>query len=246
MGKRISEKHKKIIRITALVIFIVVMLALTAACLPLVPMLASDEGRARLEALVDNNLVLGVAVFLLLQVLQIVVALIPGAVIQILGGVLFGGFWGTVLCLLGTLAGEATVFYIVRALGMPLVEALIDSKGIKKLSFLQDTKKVELAVFILFLIPVMPKDALTYIAPLTRIKPSTFFILSISARAPSVIMSVVFGSSLSKGNIFLAIILSAIVAIIGVICILHKDKVIDIFRDAKLRGEKRRIKTKAE
>lgn len=225
-----NDKQKKAVRIAALLIFVLVMAALTAACLPIVPMLASDEGRETLEALVDSNLFLGIVVFLLLQVLQIVVALIPGAVIQILGGVLFGGFWGSVLCIFGTFLGEAAVFYVVRKLGMPLVEALIDSKGIKRLSFLQDTKKVELAVFILFLIPVMPKDALTYIAPLTKIKASTFFILSITARAPSMIMSIVFGSSLGKGNFALAVILSIIIAVIGIACILYKDRVINFFK----------------
>ena len=236
-----NDKHKKAVRIAALFIFIGVTVALTVVCFPIVPMLTSDDGRARLEALVDSNMVLGIALFLFLQVLQIVVALIPGAVVQILGGVLFGGFWGSVLSIIGTLAGEAVVFYIVRWLGMPLVESLIDSKGIKKLSFLQDTKKVELAVFILFLIPVMPKDALTYIAPLTKIKPAAFFILSMSARAPSMIMSIVFGSSLGKGNILLAVILSAVVAILGIVSILYKDRVISLFRDAKSG-----IKTRAE
>ena len=232
-GLKLSDKQKKTVRTSAFAIFLVVIILLTVVCLPIVPMLASEEGRAKLEALVDSNLILGVIVFMFLQVLQIVVALIPGAVVQILGGVLFGGFWGSVLCILGTLAGEVIVFYIVRLLGMPIVEALIDSKGIKKLGFLQDTKKVELAVFILFLIPVMPKDALTYIAPLTRIKPSTFFVLSITARAPAMVMSIVFGSSLSSGNIFMSVLIFVIVAIAGIVGILYKDRIIDIFRTAR-------------
>ncbi len=229
-----SEKTKKIIRITALVIFFAVTVGLTVMCLPMIPMLMSEEGRYRLEAIVggivEENLILGVGAFLLLQVLQVVVALIPGGLIQILGGVIFGGFWGTLLCLLGTFLGELLVFYIVRLLGMPLVEALIDQKGIKKLAFLQDEKKCELAVFILFLLPVMPKDALTYIAPLTKIKPSTFFILSMLARSPGLILSNVFGSSLSEGNVMIALILFAIVAIIGLVTIWYRDRIIDLFR----------------
>lgn len=232
-GIKMSPKQKKAIKTAALIVFIAVIIMLTVVCLPIAPMLASEDGRARLEALVDENLLLGITVFMFLQVLQIVVALIPGAVVQILGGVLFGGFWGTVLCLLGTLAGEVVVFYIVRWLGMPIVEALIDSKGIKKLSFLQDTKKVELAVFILFLIPVMPKDALTYIAPMTKIKPSTFFVLSMIARAPAMTLSIVFGSSLSSGNIAIAVSVFTIVAIAGIVGILYKDRIIDVFRTVR-------------
>lgn len=232
-----SEKTKKRIKIAALIIFIIVTVGLTVLCLPMIPMLASEEGRAQLEALVSGivkeNLFLGIGAFLLLQVLQVVVALIPGGLIQILGGVIFGGFWGTVLCLLGTLMGEIIVFYIVRWLGMPIVETLIDEKGIKKLSFLQDTKKCELAVFILFLLPVMPKDALTYLAPLTKIKPSTFFILSMVARSPALIISNVFGSSLSDGNILFATVLFMIVAIVGMVCILYREKIMNAFRTVR-------------
>lgn len=232
-----SEKTKKRIKIAALVVFLVVTVGLTVLCLPMIPMLASEEGRARLEALVsgivEENLFLGICAFLLLQVLQVVVALIPGGLIQILGGVIFGSFWGTVLCLLGTLLGEIIVFYVVRWLGMPIVETLIDAKGIKKLSFLQDTKKCELAVFILFLLPVMPKDALTYLAPLTKIKPSTFFILSMIARSPALIISNVFGSSLSDGNILFATVLSVIVAVVGMVCILYREKIMNAFHTVR-------------
>lgn len=224
-----SEKTKKAVRIAALIVFAIVMAGLTALCWPIVPMLASEEGRAQLETLVQNNFILGVIVFIFLQVLQIVVALIPGAMIQILGGVLFGGFWGTVLCFLGTLIGEISVYYLVKWLGTPIIEALSGKDGIKQLSFLQDSKKSELAVFILFLLP-LPKDALTYFAPLTKIKPTTFFAISMAARTPAIIVSNVFGSSLSDGNTVIAVAIFIAVAIIGTVCILYKDRIMDGLR----------------
>lgn len=228
-----NQKHKKAVRIASVVIFFAVMIILTAVCWPVVRLIQSDEGRMVLKDFVSDNIFLGVLMFLTLQILQIVVALIPGAVVQVLGGVLFGGFWGTLLCVLGTFLGEAIVFYVVRRFGKPFVEAVIDSKNIKRLSFLQDTKKCELAVFILFLIPVMPKDALTYIAPLTRIKPSAFFLLSMLARSPWLVVSNVFGSSLESGNLLIMVIMVAIVAVGGVVGILYKDRIINAFRSAR-------------
>lgn len=228
-----NQKHKKAVRIASVVIFFAVMIILTAVCWPVVRLIQSDEGRMVLKDFVSDNIFLGVLMFLTLQILQIVVALIPGAVVQVLGGVLFGGFWGTLLCVLGTFLGEAIVFYVVRRFGKPFVEAVIDSKNIKRLSFLQDTKKCELAVFILFLIPVMPKDALTYIAPLTRIKPSAFFLLSMLARSPWLVVSNVFGSSLESGNLLIMVVMVAIVAVGGVVGILYKDRIINAFRSAR-------------
>ena len=101
-----QEKHKKAVRIGSLLIFAAVMIILTVVCWPVVDLIRSEEGREQLKVFVDDHFLLGIVMFLVLQVLQIVVAMIPGAVVQVLGGVLFGGFWGAVLCLIGTLAGE--------------------------------------------------------------------------------------------------------------------------------------------
>ena len=79
----------------------------------------------------------------------------------------------------------------------------------------------------------MPKDALTYIAPLTRIKPSSFFLLSMLARSPWLVVSNVFGSSLESGNLLIMVIMVAIVAVGGVVGILYKDRIINAFRSAR-------------
>ena len=221
-----SGKRKKVIRIVSLCILVAVMIFVTIICIPIVKMLSTEEGRAGLERLVDSNFLLGVCVYMFLQVLQVLVALIPGGVIQILGGVLFGNFWGTVLCSLGILAGSAIVFFMVRRFGMPVVEAFIDRKGIKKFEFLNDTKKLEITVFILFLIPGMPKDVLTYLAPLTKIKPSSFLALSMLGRFPAILLSIVFGANLSEGNILAALVIFAVVAVVGIIGILYNGKIV--------------------
>lgn len=225
-SKFLTPKRKKIIRIVSLCVLAAVMLLVTIICIPLVKMLSNEEGRQGLEKLVDENFMLGLSVYLLLQVLQVVVALIPGGVIQILGGVLFGKFMGTFWCVLGILLGTIVVFMTVRKFGMPVVEAFIDQKGIKRFEFLNNSKKLELVVFILFLIPGVPKDVLTYIAPLTKIKPMNFFILSMLGRLPAIILSTVFGATLSEGNIFEALIVFAVVAVAGILGILYSDKAI--------------------
>lgn len=221
-----DEQRKRNLKTVYFVVFIIVLIGLTVLCVPLVNRLTSEEGRAQLEAFFADNALWGVVVFLILQVLQVVVALIPGGIIQIIAGVAFGGVWGTVLSLVGVIIGTYIVFVIVRKLGSPIVEAFIDKKGIKQFSFLNDNKKLELAVFILFLIPGIPKDTLTYIAPLTKIKMPNFILLSTVARIPALVMSCVFGSSLGNGNIVTAIVMFSVIAVLGVFGILYRDKII--------------------
>lgn len=221
-----DEQRKRNLKTVYFVVFIIVLIGLTVLCVPLVNRLTSEEGRAQLEAFFADNALWGVVVFLILQVLQVVVALIPGGIIQIIAGVAFGGVWGTVFSLVGVIIGTYIVFVIVRKLGAPIVEAFIDKKGIKQFSFLNDNKKLELAVFILFLIPGIPKDTLTYIAPLTKIKMPNFILLSTVARVPALVMSCVFGSSLGNGNIVTAIVMFSVIAVLGVFGILYRDKII--------------------
>lgn len=239
--KRIKDK-KRLIKTASVVVLILVMIAVTAICIPLVDMLRTEEGRAGLEKLVQKNIALGIAVYLFMQMLQVVVALIPGGVIQILGGVLFGKFFGTILCFLGILLGEILVFAVVRKFGMPVVEAFIDKKGIKKFDFLNDSKKLEITVFILFLIPGVPKDVLTYIAPLTKIKPIPFLVISLIGRMPAIILSTVFGANLSEGNIFSAVVIFVIVAVLGVAGILYKDKAVELLKQQRQSKKSDKIK----
>lgn len=221
-----DEQRKRNLKTVYFVVFIIVLIGLTVLCVPLVNRLTSEEGRAQLEAFFADNALWGIVVFLILQVLQVVVALIPGGIIQIIAGVAFGGVWGTILSLVGVIIGTYIVFVIVRKLGAPIVEAFIDKKGIKQFSFLNDNKKLELAVFVLFLIPGIPKDTLTYIAPLTKIKMPNFILLSTVARVPALVMSCVFGSSLGNGNIVTAIVMFSVIAVLGVFGILYRDKII--------------------
>ena len=72
----------------------------------------------------------------------------------------------------------------------------------------------------------MPKDVLTYLAPLTKIKPSSFLALSMLGRFPAILLSIVFGANLSEGNILAAVIIFAVVAVVGIIGILYNGKIV--------------------
>lgn len=234
-----TPERKKIIRIVSFCILAAVMLLITVISIPLVKMLATDEGRAGLEKLVSDNYFLGLSVYLFLQALQVVVALIPGGVIQILGGVLFGNVMGTIWCVVGILLGEMVVFKLARRFGMPVVEAFVDKKGIKKFEFLNDSKKLEISIFILFLIPGIPKDVLTYLAPLTRIRPLPFFVLSMLGRMPAIILSTVMGANLGQGNIFSAVVVFVVFAVIGIVGIIYSDKVMNMVKGKRKESAKK-------
>lgn len=80
-----------------------------------------DEGpRQEFQRWLDSFGVWGVFVMLGIQILQVVVAFLPGEPIELLSGILYGTFGGFFLCMAGLGIGTVIVFYTVKRLGRPL------------------------------------------------------------------------------------------------------------------------------
>ena len=176
-------------------------------------------------------------IFILLQALQIIIAVIPGEVVQIAGGYAFGTFFGTLYSVSGTVLGTLLVFFATRLLGYPLVKMFVPQKKLDRFDFLMNNPRSEIAIFILFLIPGIPKDALTYIAGLTPIKPLRFVLIATVARFPGLWGSAYIGANLEKKNYLMVWIFSAAALVLFVTGRLMKDKIIDRVHRLRSRGQ---------
>lgn len=156
-------------------------------------------------------------VFLGLQFLQVFIALIPGELLESAAGFVFGPFIGTLLCYTGITLASILVFQLTRRLGVKLVEIFISREKINQLRFLNTEKKRNFLIFLLFFIPGTPKDLLTYFVGLTKIRLSTFLLISLIARIPSVISSTFGGHLLGEGKYMSAVILYAATAVISLL-----------------------------
>lgn len=154
--------------------------------------------------------VLSWVVLLIIQFLQVFIALIPGELVETAAGFAFGPLWGTVICYLGVALASTLVFLLTRKYGIRLVELFVSREKINELRFLNTERKRNLLIFLLFFIPGTPKDLLTYFVGLTDIRLGSFLMLSLIARFPSVISSTAGGHLLGEGNYVGAIWLYAI------------------------------------
>ena len=157
-------------------------------------------------------------VFLCLQFIQVFIALIPGELLESVAGFIFGPVAGTLLCYAGITLASVVIFQLTRRFGVKLVEIFISRERINQLRFLNTEKKLNLLIFLIFFIPGTPKDLLTYFVGLTKIKMSTFLMIALVARIPSVVSSTFGGHLLGEGKYIGAIILygaAAVVSLIG-------------------------------
>ncbi len=153
-----------------------------------------------------------------LQILQILVAFIPGELVETGMGYAFGALWGTLLCYTGLAIGQTLVFVLIRTYGVRALHFFVPEKKREKWMLFREQKHLKQAIFLLFLLPGTPKDLFCYLVPLSRVRLSEFLCISLIARLPSVVSSTVGGSLLSEGNYRYAAILyaaSGLLALVG-------------------------------
>jgi len=167
-----------------------------------------------------------ILVFILMQVLQVVVFFIPGEIIQIAGGYIFGTFLGGLISLIGITLGSIMAYFISNKYGKPLVEKLMKNRKIKFFRKILNAGSKKMVVFVFYLIPGIPKDALAYICGVSNISFMDFLIYSTLGRIPGVFISSFFGQKLYAGDSTSLITIGIIMAIVSIIGIFKGDAII--------------------
>ncbi len=182
--------------------------------------------RERLKAYIESFGYWSGAVFFIFQILQVVIFFIPGEVIQAAGGYIFGTFWGTVISLLGIGVGSYILFVVSHQYGRPFVEKLVSKELHGKIDKVLKNKNEKLIIFLLYLLPGLPKDSLVLVCGLREITPTEFIAYSMSGRIPALALSCYFGANLANGEHVKAIVVAVIAMVIALLGVLFKDKIL--------------------
>lgn len=178
---------------------------LTALCLAFGPQLlafASDASAVRAWA--QDNAPWSYGVFCLANMAQIVFAFLPGEPLELAAGYAFGFWEGTLLCLVGSALGTALILGAVRGFGLRVVNLFFSTDSIASVSWLSQSRRFEMLLFIVFLIPGSPKDLLTYVAGLGRCSALRIVAITTVGRIPSIVTSTITASAFGEGNYVLA------------------------------------------
>ncbi len=161
--------------------------------------------------------------YILLQILQVVIAPIPGGAIEFLGGVLFGVKAGLVYSMIGLIIGSWLAFALARIFEKVAVEKFVSEATRRKFDYLVEHEGVILS-FILFLLPGFPKDALCYILGLTPMHLGIFLIISTIGRIPGTLMATLQGAKAFEHQYYtFGILLAASGLVILVFYIYHEE-----------------------
>ncbi len=167
------------------------------------------------RSLISQNYFLGALCLVLICAVQVIVALVPGELVEIAAGYAFGAVWGTVICMVGMILGSVAVILLVRRFGRRFVYAFYPKEKMDQLPILRDPAKRNTLVLILFLIPGTPKDMFTYAVGLTNMSIPLYLLLTTFARLPSVVSSTVGGNAVGEKNYVAAAVVFVVTAVVS-------------------------------
>ncbi|WP_420630547.1 TVP38/TMEM64 family protein [Candidatus Leptofilum sp.] len=118
------------------------------------------------------------------QVLQVIVAFIPGHVFVIAGGYIYGLPWGLIFNIVCVVAASQLGFLLARWFGRPIVHRLAPEATIKKWETIAEEQGF-LFFTIAFVLPVFPTDVMNFVAGLTGISPRKFLAANFWVACPA-------------------------------------------------------------
>lgn len=152
------------------------------------------------RAFVADHAILSRLAMLGINMVQVLLAFLPGEPVELASGYAFGFWEGTALCLVAAGLATSLIYWGVRRWGWSLVDLFFDRSMLGRFAWLKDAKRLEFMMLAVFLIPGTPKDFLTYFAGLTEMRFVPVVLIATFGRIPSIVTSTIAASAVGDGN----------------------------------------------
>ncbi|MDD4563866.1 MAG: VTT domain-containing protein [Eubacteriales bacterium] len=229
--KLLNKKRKK--RIIIVFSFAKLLLLFTIViALPLYVYFNKPELIDQFSSLEEINLLLdkyktaSVFIYIGLQIFQIVVSILPGQALQFAAGYAYGFWIGFLLSMIGVALGTIITFYLARLLGREALYIIFGEEKFSKFVHTINTKKSYIVLFVIFLIPGIPKDIFVYAAGVSEIRITSFLMISMVGRTPAMIGSIMMGKMFYDESYIGLIILGITAVVLFIAGIMHRENLI--------------------
>ncbi|MBI1356510.1 MAG: hypothetical protein GC160_19385 [Acidobacteria bacterium] len=128
------------------------------------------------------------------QFVQVVIFMIPGEITQVAAGYVFGLWVGFFYSVVGIMAGSACAYGLGKALGRPTFLKIFGEEALQRMVAAVNSERGVWGLFLLFLAPGAPKDAMSYGSGLAGVGLGRFLLVSGLGRLPALFFSTLFGA----------------------------------------------------
>ena len=162
--------------------------------------------------------------FMALQILQVIIAPVPGEVSGFIGGYIFGWHKGFLYSSLALAVGSWINFGIGRYLGSHFVRNWIPDEKLERFDYLVKRQGI-IVLSILFVFPGFPKDYLCLFLGITAIPIEAFLVIAAIGRMPGTLMLSIQGHFLFEKNYAVFAIVFVVTLLVAYLCIHHRDRI---------------------
>lgn len=228
----ITERRRKVkarIKIAITILKLIILLVVVVG-IPLYITIYHREFISQFDSLDTVNAYLekyktaSVFVYIGIQIMQIVVSIVPGQPMQFAAGYAYAFGLGYLYSIIGAAIGTILTFYLARSLGKDALHLIFGEKRIAKFIARLNSKRAFILVFVIFLIPGLPKDLFAYAAGVSEMKLRVFLIISLVGRTPGMMCSIMIGSMFNRGSYFGIVALTIIAVVLCVWGIKNHEK----------------------
>ena len=144
MDNHNEKKTKQIKRILAIITIVFVILIGYFIGRPLVHFVSDPK---QFRVWVNDKGIWGVLGFIGMNILQVLLAVIPGGPFEIGAGYAFGVIRGTLICDFAMTTASVIIFLFVRRFGMKFVELFVSREKIESVKILKSSRRSESIIF---------------------------------------------------------------------------------------------------
>ena len=229
MDKHRKDKiHKRIKVISTILKFALLLLIIIG--LPLYiyffepQLIDSMSSMENVNALFEHYHAESILVYIGAQILQIIICVIPGQWLHFAAGYMYGFWLGFLYSIIGAAIGSVVTYYLAKLLGRDAMHLIFGEARINEFIHKLNSKKAIVIVFLIFLIPGVPKDLCNYAAGISEMKLKPFLIVSLVGRSPGMMGSLLIGRQIEAGNYTGAIVVAAVAVVLCVVGIIMRKR----------------------
>lgn len=167
---------------------------------------------------------IGAIAYIGAQILQIIISVLPGQVFQVAAGFMFGFVPGLLLSLTGAILGSTITYYLARFLGADAMKLFLGEEKMQYFLERLNSEKAYVIIFLIYLIPGLPKDLVCYAAGISDMNLKPFLILSTVGRIPGMCGSLLFGVMYLNKSYTGMIVVGAICAVGLILCLIFRKR----------------------
>ena len=131
----------KIIKLIILVSLVLLITGLTIYFLPILKNLNTQEGQLQFKEKVNQSKILGFLILLGLEIAQIILAVLPGEPVEVLAGICFGTFWGTIFLMFSIFITTVLIYVLVKKNGKKFICEFFSKEQVEVLNLVNKERK---------------------------------------------------------------------------------------------------------